>query len=555
MSMPNRGTDLAPDMRPAAGFSMAAAPTSVDVAPHVPAKRDSYGSVVRAMTPGGVRRDINGPTWSSDTMRLPAINQLVGKDDGTQRPGSAGLTLPSLPSILVAKHMASPDQQQSPHTSAPAQAEQQQQQHEQQQRSTTMHQISRPDDRVAPSDPFSAGSTERRGLHSLQHQQHSLQGPADRGRFGTHGGMAPADRPVSPTSQPLERQMALRFGGPGQWNGTTSPQQPRETQVVAVAQQPVASDQSSVHEALRANAFRRDMEHAAELSSRVYHFAARAAPGRATETLSTLASGPFAIRYPEVREFEDVIASTRSLLRILESWRDYEPQRPQLPPHKNSLESAKSSLSGASSNEHALTGPHFIAGPQQPRGGSMTGFGEPQRMDMPQPDTGYGRDRPFGKDYGAGTPPHRQPSHPTAGNFTSPHARTSDLHGSLLQHHGGGPFQQPGDLSSTGYHHHHHHHLPHLQGHIGGIGVEQSKTVRTAAPGRCHSCNISETPEWRRGPDGARTLCNACGLHYAKLTKKKQQQEQARQQAQQAQQQQQQQQQSPVDHQQQQQQH
>ncbi|KAI8885475.1 hypothetical protein K501DRAFT_331935 [Backusella circina FSU 941] len=39
--------------------------------------------------------------------------------------------------------------------------------------------------------------------------------------------------------------------------------------------------------------------------------------------------------------------------------------------------------------------------------------------------------------------------------------------------------------------------------------------------GRCHTCNISETPEWRRGPDGARTLCNACGLHYAKLVRKK----------------------------------
>lgn len=47
--------------------------------------------------------------------------------------------------------------------------------------------------------------------------------------------------------------------------------------------------------------------------------------------------------------------------------------------------------------------------------------------------------------------------------------------------------------------------------------------VRSAPPGRCHSCNISETPEWRRGPDGARTLCNACGLHFAKLTKRKQQ--------------------------------
>ncbi|KAF8545506.1 GATA zinc finger-domain-containing protein [Trichophaea hybrida] len=43
---------------------------------------------------------------------------------------------------------------------------------------------------------------------------------------------------------------------------------------------------------------------------------------------------------------------------------------------------------------------------------------------------------------------------------------------------------------------------------------------RAAPPGRCHSCHRAETPEWRRGPDGARTLCNACGLHYAKLTRK-----------------------------------
>ena len=25
---------------------------------------------------------------------------------------------------------------------------------------------------------------------------------------------------------------------------------------------------------------------------------------------------------------------------------------------------------------------------------------------------------------------------------------------------------------------------------------------------------------WRRGPDGARTLCNACGLHYAKVSQR-----------------------------------
>lgn len=45
---------------------------------------------------------------------------------------------------------------------------------------------------------------------------------------------------------------------------------------------------------------------------------------------------------------------------------------------------------------------------------------------------------------------------------------------------------------------------------------------RAAPPGRCHSCNRIDTPEWRRGPDGARTLCNACGLHYAKLERRRQ---------------------------------
>jgi hypothetical protein len=43
---------------------------------------------------------------------------------------------------------------------------------------------------------------------------------------------------------------------------------------------------------------------------------------------------------------------------------------------------------------------------------------------------------------------------------------------------------------------------------------------KAAPPRRCHSCNRAETPEWRRGPAGARTLCNACGLHYAKLTRR-----------------------------------
>ncbi|KAL2008242.1 hypothetical protein VTN00DRAFT_8224 [Thermoascus crustaceus] len=56
-------------------------------------------------------------------------------------------------------------------------------------------------------------------------------------------------------------------------------------------------------------------------------------------------------------------------------------------------------------------------------------------------------------------------------------------------------------------------------GGFAGPGAKKRRG-KAAPPGRCHSCNRAETPEWRRGPDGARTLCNACGLHYAKLTRK-----------------------------------
>jgi len=47
------------------------------------------------------------------------------------------------------------------------------------------------------------------------------------------------------------------------------------------------------------------------------------------------------------------------------------------------------------------------------------------------------------------------------------------------------------------------------------------KNVYTARRNlHCHACGVTETPEWRRGPDGDHTLCNACGLHYAKALKK-----------------------------------
>ncbi|ODV83384.1 hypothetical protein CANARDRAFT_30009 [[Candida] arabinofermentans NRRL YB-2248] len=38
---------------------------------------------------------------------------------------------------------------------------------------------------------------------------------------------------------------------------------------------------------------------------------------------------------------------------------------------------------------------------------------------------------------------------------------------------------------------------------------------------KCMQCGSMNTPEWRKGPTGAKTLCNACGLFHSKLVKQK----------------------------------
>ena len=51
------------------------------------------------------------------------------------------------------------------------------------------------------------------------------------------------------------------------------------------------------------------------------------------------------------------------------------------------------------------------------------------------------------------------------------------------------------------------------------------KSIVKAAPSylansSCQHCGLRETPEWRKGPDGFRSLCNACGLFYSKLQRR-----------------------------------
>ncbi|GCF00992.1 hypothetical protein ZYGM_000589 [Zygosaccharomyces mellis] len=56
--------------------------------------------------------------------------------------------------------------------------------------------------------------------------------------------------------------------------------------------------------------------------------------------------------------------------------------------------------------------------------------------------------------------------------------------------------------------------------HMGKIGKTSKSGKNRNAHMRCLHCSSTETPEWRKGPSGPTTLCNACGLFYKKLIKK-----------------------------------
>ncbi|KAK8917256.1 Cutinase gene palindrome-binding protein [Metarhizium anisopliae BRIP 53293] len=50
---------------------------------------------------------------------------------------------------------------------------------------------------------------------------------------------------------------------------------------------------------------------------------------------------------------------------------------------------------------------------------------------------------------------------------------------------------------------------------------EKKKKLKTAEEYVCTDCGTLDSPEWRKGPNGPKTLCNACGLRWAKKEKKK----------------------------------
>ncbi|KAJ8659260.1 hypothetical protein O0I10_004974 [Lichtheimia ornata] len=52
---------------------------------------------------------------------------------------------------------------------------------------------------------------------------------------------------------------------------------------------------------------------------------------------------------------------------------------------------------------------------------------------------------------------------------------------------------------------------------------DENEAITNSAPAElrvCSKCRTTTSPEWRKGPSGNKTLCNACGLRFARLVQK-----------------------------------
>jgi len=113
---------------------------------------------------------------------------------------------------------------------------------------------------------------------------------------------------------------------------------------------------------------------------------------------------------------------------------------------------------------------------------------------------------------------HRFPlSIPSSINPSDPrlslHHPSSTDHGPMYSQTAAGMQFPPGTSPLTSNH-------PHSLPQIEEDEESRRKKLKKAPQYVCITCGRTDSPEWRKGPQGPKTLCNACGLRWAKKSRK-----------------------------------
>ncbi|CAG8438499.1 14340_t:CDS:2 [Acaulospora colombiana] len=123
---------------------------------------------------------------------------------------------------------------------------------------------------------------------------------------------------------------------------------------------------------------------------------------------------------------------------------------------------------------------------------------QPKEQNFPSLSQHHAYYAPHGQQQPSQPPPHFIPSYPPGNNnHSSPHNPIPLLPPPP-------PQQSPSQTDP-------------IQSQMFSQFAPQQRRSPSAVHGKkCESCHTSSSPEWRRGPTGHKTLCNACGLRYSR---------------------------------------
>ncbi|KAG1743930.1 white collar 2 type of transcription factor [Suillus occidentalis] len=152
------------------------------------------------------------------------------------------------------------------------------------------------------------------------------------------------------------------------------------------------------------------------------------------------------------------------------------------------------------------------------------------RVRMPPPSIAHTGHSTIASMYSSSSMAHRPVGDLPATCYTSHQTSTSyDDLVTQTNHHQPRSFTDPPNVLTYGSYAHTGQQAQHpIEDNYGDDAARRKKIRKMHAAEQyvCVTCGRTDSPEWRKGPQGPKTLCNACGLRWAKQVRTKQDEEQ-----------------------------